>query len=370
MRHDDADEIRRRLENRLEELLSSFYPGWVQRGGKGFLTPKSPKNLGSFQVNLKGSRRGQWYRFSQQVGGGTVELISYALTNGTKAYEQAFREARAFLGMSREESRRDDPEIRARREREAEESARRRERQEQLEERKKARRAETAIEVWAECRPISDTLAERYLSGRGIPAPPDGWPDVLGFHVGLEWEQGAEWADGRKVKEGPVFPCLVGRVQDAGGETTAVWRIYLSESGEKAPIEPNKVGLGPANGGAIRIGGVGPKIGVAEGVETALGAWWLIGRRFPVWSVMSTSGMANFEPPLAVERGTTFPDGDHPSQKRGEEYVAAEPPGRRAARILRDRMTSVGLQWTTEAEPPIKQDYLDLWRDRQTLENA
>lgn len=358
----DADEIRRALDDRLESVLDHFYSGWVGRSGKGYLTPKNAKDLGSFQVNLRGPRRGQWYRFSQRIGGGSVELISYATTGNIKAYDIAFREARSFLGISDDHP--DDEMVRARRDEEAKRAHERRSVREAEEAKRRARRAETASEIWTECTSIIDTPAEQYLRGRGLPEPPKGWPDVLGFHRGLEYELGAEWVDKRKARSGPTFPCLVARVDDVAGEVTAIWRIFIDPlTGGKASVETPKLGLGPAKGGAVRIGGVAKKIGVAEGIETALGVRALIARRYPVWACLSTSGMAGVELPLEVESVTIFPDGDQPIRREGDEYVPAEAPGTAAARKLRDKLTRLKIKSCVAEVPFPGKDYLDVYLD-------
>lgn len=361
---DDAEEIRRKLEDQIESLLDRLYPGWVKRGPKGYLTPKSLKQLGSFQVNLTGAHRGQWYRFSQEVGGGTVELISYAHTGGTKAYDIAFREARRFLGMD-ERAPADGGAAAARRDAEKRDAEDRRQRAEAAESEARSRRAATASDIWAECRPIAGTLAEKYLVDRGIPVPPDGWPDVVGFHRRLEWRTG---------EAGPRqwFPCLVGRVDGVDGEVIAIWRVFLDPDGHgKAKVDNPKLGLGPAKGGAVRLGGVAAKVGVAEGIETAFGAWWLCGRRFPVWAALSTSGMAGLEIPLAVNRIVIFPDGDKPLTRDREtrEFIPADGgAGIRAARALHGRAAAAGIPSVIEAEPPIGVDYLDLWNKAAAME--
>jgi hypothetical protein len=78
-------------------------------------------------------------------------------------------------------------------------------------------------------------------------------------------------------------------------------------TGERLMFDNAKLGLGPAGGGAVRLGGIGKKIGLAEGVESALGAWNLIGRRYPVWAALSTSGLIGIEIPLGVEEVIDFP---------------------------------------------------------------
>jgi hypothetical protein len=96
-------------------------------------------------------------------------------------------------------------------------------------------------------------------------------------------------------------------------------------------------------------------------VESALGAWNLIGRQYPVWAALSTSGLVGIELPLGIQRVTIFPDGDRPIKKQGEEFVPAIPAGRKAAHSLRDRLAGEGLNVTVAAEPAIGRDYLDIW---------
>ncbi len=88
-----ADEIRRQLDDRIESVLDALNPGWERKGDVAYLTPKTKKDLGSFTVSLGGSAkmpRGCWHRFSQSIGGGSVELVSY-LRNGRKDdYKDAF----------------------------------------------------------------------------------------------------------------------------------------------------------------------------------------------------------------------------------------------------------------------------------------
>jgi hypothetical protein len=145
----------------------------------------------------------------------------------------------------------------------------------------------------------------------------------------------------------------------------AVWRIFLArDRAEKAPVENPKVGLGPAKGGAVRIGGVGPKIGIGEGLETCLAAWALEGFRYPVWAGLSTSGVAAFEPPLDVKRVNIFPDGDAGKLHDGVIY---DPPGMRAARALRDRLNPTGIK-TVISEVCIRGDALDLLLTKRAYE--
>lgn len=344
MTRDDADYIRSQLTARLEDVLASYFPGHVIRRGKAYLSAKGPKDLGSWSVNMTGGRRGQWYRFSQGVGGGVVELLSYQLYGRTDAYAEAFREARAFLGISGE----------------VDEKANQRARQRQEEARRKAEIEDAryhedtlaaADRIWREVKPITGTLAETYLHNFGLPTPPMGWPECLGFHPALPYP-----GRGR-------MPALIARVDDVAGNITGVWREFISPDGYKADVENQKLGLGPVSGGAVRLGGQAARIGIAEGVRTALGAWALIGFAYPVWSVLSTAGMTGFDAPLFVDRVDIYPDGDRPMRRKDGGFVPAIPAGRKAALTLREKLAGARVDCTIAAEPPAGLDYLDLWQN-------
>jgi len=208
---------------------------------------------------------------------------------------------------------------------------------------------EAALKIWNASTPISGTIGEGYLTSRSIPTFEG---DCVRFHPTLPHSKGKR------------YPALIARVDDVADQLTAVWRIFLRADGRKADVENAKMGLGPAAGGAVRIGGTGPKIGIAEGLETAIGAWLLMNKAFPVWAALSTSGMIGIELPIDVENVVIFPDGDRPLRRRGHEYEAAMPAGRKAAVALRARLLNEGIACTIAAEPGPGRDYLDLWAEQ------
>lgn len=219
-------------------------------------------------------------------------------------------------------------------------------RQEQEEQRQDDTR-EAAQRIYGASISVFGTVAEKYLTSRGI------LPDVSGplrFHPTLPYPR----------KTG-TYPALICGVDDVDGELCAVWRIFLRADGRKLDVENPKLGLGPAGGGAVRLGGMATKIGLAEGVESALGAWNLIGRKYPVWAGLSTSGLIGIELPLGVRQVVIFPDGDSPTRKQGHEFIPSTPAGRKAAETLRARLLSEGVSCTLAAEPGAGQDYNDLW---------
>lgn len=219
---------------------------------------------------------------------------------------------------------------------------------EAAEAREQAATKDNALRIWNACGDLAGSKAEDYLRLRGFEGAPG--DDVLRSHTALPYPMKG------------TYDALVCRVDDMSGDLCAVWRIFLRGDARKADVPNAKLGLGPAGGGAVRIGGMAEKIGIAEGVESALGAWHLTGKKHPVWAALSTAGMIGFEVPLGVKHVVVFPDGDRPLKKQGHEYIAAQPAGRKAAEALRARLLTEGVGVTIAAEPGPGRDYNDLWR--------
>lgn len=156
--------------------------------------------------------------------------------------------------------------------------------------------------VWGAALPLHGTDAMRYLTQRMRHSFDLRLTNDLRFHPGLRHRS----EDG--VVTGP-WPAMVALVRDPSGAGVSIHRTYLSGDG-KAPVDNAKKLMEgkPIAGGAIRLMPAGRVLGVAEGIETALAASLL--HDIPVWSVVSTSGMESFEPPVGVEEVTIFADND------------------------------------------------------------
>ena len=103
-----------------------------------------------------------------------------------------------------------------------------------------ARRSEIALAIWQSAKPAQGTPVEIYLASRGIDLPP---PDALRFHAGLKHPSGGIW---------PAMVALV--TSGADGMPLAIHRTFLArDGGGKAPVEPQKMMLGPCRGGAVRL---------------------------------------------------------------------------------------------------------------------
>jgi putative DNA primase/helicase len=106
------------------------------------------------------------------------------------------------------------------------------------------KRGEAALAIWQSALPVAGTLVESYLAVRGLQGP---IPTTLRFHGRLRHPAGGSW---------PVMVALVTR----GGDNAplAIHRTFLAVDGHgKAPVDPQKMMLGPCRGGAVRLAAPG-----------------------------------------------------------------------------------------------------------------
>lgn len=178
------------------------------------------------------------------------------------------------------------------------------------------KRSKQAHSLWQEAQPITGTIAEIYLRGRGITCP---LPDTLRLHPAC-WH-------GPTAKRHPALVALV-----EGGDAIAVHRTYLRPDGSgKADLDPAKMMLGTTGGGAVRLAQAQGPLVVAEGIETALSlACGLVRDPATVWAALSTSGLKSLFLPVTLGRLIIAPDGDTA--------------GREAANALAARAHALGWQ--------------------------
>ena len=146
-----------------------------------------------------------------------------------------------------------------------------------------------ALAIWDQSRPAAGTPVEAYLQHRRISTPA---PATLRYHVGIKY-----------APSGLLLPCMVAAVQAPDRSITAIHRTYILANGRgKAPVDKPKMMLGCVNGGAVRLAYAGPKMVIAEGLETSLSVLEATG--LPVWAALSASyflGLALPALPLAAE---------------------------------------------------------------------
>lgn len=131
--------------------------------------------------------------------------------------------------------------------------------------------------------PAQGTPAEVYLRSRGITMP---LPQSIRYRDGAMRQYGA----------------LVGLATDDAGEVLAVQQVYLTSSGEKAPVHPakrtNKAVEGWAERSAVRLPGRAPVI-LCEGIETALSLCQATGQE--TWACLGISNIAKAPLPEGAE---------------------------------------------------------------------
>ncbi len=162
-----------------------------------------------------------------------------------------------------------------------------------------ARRSEIALAIWQSAKPTQGTPVETYLASRGIDLPP---PDALRFHAGLKHPSGGIW---------PAMVALV--TSGADGRPLAIHRTFLArDGGGKAPVEAQKMMLGPCRGGVVRLAdptfAKSDVLMVGEGIETCLAAMQATGH--PAWAALSTAGLRALDLPQDVRDVIVLADGD------------------------------------------------------------
>jgi len=187
-------------------------------------------------------------------------------------------------------------------------------------ERDDAKRTEAALAVWQSAIPGSGTLIGRYLESRSLHLVP---PSSLRFHAALKHPSGGVW---------PAMVALVTRGADDA--PIAIHRTFIYRDGSgKAPIEPQKMLLGPCRGGAVRLAPADRELMVGEGIETCLAAMQVTGN--PAWSALSTSGLRALDLPVVVSDVIVLADGDGPGEAAARDCARRWKQEGRRVRIAR-----------------------------------
>ena len=207
---------------------------------------------------------------------------------------------------------------------------------ERAEVRDRERKRQWAKRIWQDTRPIANTPAAAYLESRSIKPP---YPFSLRF-VPLITH--------------PVInhhgPAMVARVSSPDRRGTAIHLTFLDGS-RKAGIDPAKVIIGPAAGGAIHLGEPKDSLIIAEGIETGLSAQQEFGR--PAWAAMSTSMMKRLQlPPLPLARQIYIAtDGDQVGIEAGHALARS---ARRSGRVVRVVAAPKGKDWNDVLQEQMK----------------
>lgn len=204
-----------------------------------------------------------------------------------------------------------------------------------------AKAAERIALTWAECMPlVAGDPVTLYLKRRGFGGV---WPlpECLRLHRGL-----AYWHEGERLG---AYPAMVAPIVAPDGRMVALHRTYLTANGRKADVPTVRkltAAAGPLSGAGIDLHrpqrGV---IGIAEGIETALGAWCL--SAVPVVAGYSAGNVSSWQWPAGVQRLVIFADNDQA--------------GREAADKLRARAVAAGVHAKVMTPTDEGADWADVW---------
>ena len=200
--------------------------------------------------------------------------------------------------------------------------------------------AETADKVawarslWAGCRPAAGTLVETYLAARGIDVGViGGVPPTIRFHPALKHRD-----------TGLYLPAMVAAVQAPDGRIAGIHRTFLrmDGAGKAGVVSPKKMG-GVCWGGVIRLCSAAGRMGVAEGIETALSVMTVSG--LPVWAAGSLGNMAAADLPPMVREVVLCTDGDSDPGAVGKAVAKANEFHAARGRTVREARAPAGTDW-------------------------
>ena len=177
-----------------------------------------------------------------------------------------------------------------------------------------------AMAIWSESRDPRGTLGEAYLKSRGLELPSEAANEAIRFHPACPF--GSE--------RFPAMICLVRNIvtnEPQGIHRTALMPVGMAV---KRNGKTFRLSLGSTSGGAIKLDpdeDVTQGICIGEGLETCLSGR-LIGYR-PIWSVLSTRGVARFPLLPGIDGLTIFGEYDEKQQSMeaiqscAEQWLAA-----------------------------------------------
>ena len=123
---------------------------------------------------------------------------------------------------------------------------------------------EAARRLWAMGKPVTGTLAERYLAGRGIAGIGD--VSALRFHPRCYYR--GETGSSTTLD---AWPALLAKVTELSGEITGLHRTWLDpNSADKAPVDRPRKAMGHLLGHGVRVGAAHDVLVAGEGLETML----------------------------------------------------------------------------------------------------
>jgi hypothetical protein len=175
--------------------------------------------------------------------------------------------------------------------------------------------------LWGEARPITGTVAERYLAARGL--------------AGFTSPALRFLPDHHHAPSGTTWPVLLAACTcPMTGALRAVHRTFLARDGRgKAPVEPAKMTLGPTAGAIIRLAEPerGKALVIGEGIESSASAGLILGA--PAWAAIAAGNLPRLRLPEPIKAVVLAADADPVGQREAEAAARRWQAEGRAARI-------------------------------------
>lgn len=151
------------------------------------------------------------------------------------------------------------------------------------------------LQLWSRAQPITGTPAETYLQRRGLIVPTTA---PLRYLPRCRHRPSGHW-----------LPALLAACHDLDGALVAVQRIYLdSHKPGLAPYDPARMLTNSPGPAAVQLAPATEKLGLAEGVETALAASQI--HNCPVWAALTSARLHAIDIPDGVTTLLLFGDND------------------------------------------------------------
>lgn len=146
--------------------------------------------------------------------------------------------------------------------------------------------------------------------------------------------------------DGEKRPALIALVQGADGNAVNIHRTFLGPNGKADMPDPRAMMPGALpEGSAVRLAHLhGERLGIAEGIETALAA--SLKCSVPVWSAINATMLAKWTPPEGVREVVIFGDNDANFAGQAAAYaLAARLAGRLKLAVQVMIPDAVGTDW-------------------------
>ena len=227
------------------------------------------KKRGSLRVTLSGPHAGWWKDFE---GKGGRDVLSFIQSEMGLDFAGALDWSAHFLGLSADKPIALPPKI---------ETPKSAAPDQKVIDARTQKKIKIAKNIWQQTRPVSGTLAARYLhEHRGfigvVPASYRFHPAVKNFEDGLH------------------YPALVVSASDLEGQVQAIQSVFLDrETAKKAASERPKQTLAPVTGHGVWLSRhPHAPVALVEGPETALSVFAAKGQE---WSIVCTLSVNNFK---------------------------------------------------------------------------